>query len=619
MSEDEGVGTTGSPGQNASWIELNAGRDAEAFAAEWLRLQCDIIGPAVQCGLVVLGTPDQGPFAPVAIWPDGTLGSPMLVGGVEAAIAQRSVIQTSGTRAKSGDQQQLKVDVIVFPLLLDDQICGAVAIELEHGEPRRLAEIKKLLQLGVGWLEAFARRSRLGAADRLVTVLDLIATSLHHDRFQVAATAVATDMARVLKCERVAIGFLSGRHSRVHALSHSASFGKKANIIRAIEAAMDEAIDQQAAILYPVTAKETIQLTRAHEALAKDYQSGSVCTVPLVGGSRILGAMVLERSENEPFNMQNLRLCEHIAALLGPLLDVKRRDDRWLIQKFWSSLRSYGKKLAGPRHTGLKLASSALILLLLFFSVVDGDYRVSADARLEGEIQRGISAPLSGYIADAYFRAGDLVQEGDVLFSLDDRDLWLERLQAGGERSQYSREYSEAVAKRDRAQTSILAAKIEQADAQIELIEEQLSRIKVAAPFDGVIVSGDLSQSLGAPVERGDVLFQVAPLDAYRVVLEVNERDVKEVTENDSGILVLSSLPGEELPFTVDKITPIAVAEEGSNFFVVEAHLKNKASPILRPGMEGVGKIEIEPRKLIWIWTYKIVHWMRMFVWSWWP
>ena len=619
MSDDHGVGVSVGPNQDSSWAELNAGRDAEAFASEWLKLQCGIIGPALQCALVVLGTPDQGPFAPVAIWPAGTLGSPMLVSSVEAAIAQRQVILNSGMRARTGNRPKLKIDVIAFPLLLDNQICGAVAVELERGDPQRLAEIKDLLQLGVGWLEAFARRSRFGAADRLVTVLDLIATGLHHDRFQVAATALATDMSRVLKCERVSIGFLSGKHSRVHALSHSASFGKKANIIRAIEAAMDESIDQQASIIYPVIAKDAIQLTRAHEALAKDYKGGSICTVPLVGGSRILGALVFERPENEPFNMQTLRLCEHIAALLGPLLDVKRRDDRWLIHKLWDSLQNYGKKLVGPRHTGLKLVSAALLLLLLFFSLVDGDYRVTADARLEGEIQRAISAPLSGYISDAFFRAGDLVKEGDVLFTLDDRDLWLERLRAGGERSQYSREYSEAVAKRDRAQTSILAAKIEQAEAQIELIEEQLSRTKVKAPFDGVIVSGDLSQSLGAPVERGDVLFQVAPLDAYRVVLQVNERDVKDVLESYPGILVLSSLPGEKLPFIIDKITPIAVAEEGSNFFIVEAHLENKPSPLLRPGMEGVGKIEIEPRRLIWIWTYKIVHWMRMFFWSWWP
>jgi hypothetical protein len=39
----------------------------------------------------------------------------------------------------------------------------------------------------------------------------------------------------------------------------------------------------------------------------------------------------------------------------------------------------------------------------------------------------------------------------------------------------------------------------------------------------------------------------------------------------------------------------------------------------LRPGMEGVGKIHVERRRFAWIWTHKIGHWLRMWVWSWWP
>ena len=62
---------------------------------------------------------------------------------------------------------------------------------------------------------------------------------------------------------------------------------------------------------------------------------------------------------------------------------------------------------------------------------------------------------------------------------------------------------------------------MKQIDAQLELIDAQLARMRLTAPFSGVVVSGDLSQSLGSPVEHGQVLFEVAPLDAYRVILEV--------------------------------------------------------------------------------------------------
>ena len=165
----------------------------------------------------------------------------------------------------------------------------------------------------------------------------------------------------------------------------------------------------------------------------------------------------------------------------------------------------------------------------------------------------------------------------------------------------------------------ILGAQIQQADAQIALIDEQLARSRIAAPFDGIVVAGDLSQSLGAPVERGDVLFQIAPLDAYRIILQVDEREIAPVKIGQAGELALAGSPDETLPMVVRNITPVSAAEEGANLFRVEASLDADSLVKLRPGMEGVGKIYVDERKLAWIWTHKIVHWMRMFFWRWWP
>ena len=120
-------------------------------------------------------------------------------------------------------------------------------------------------------------------------------------------------------------------------------------------------------------------------------------------------------------------------------------------------------------------------------------------------------------------------------------------------------------------------------------------------------------------MERGDILFELAPLNSYRVILKVDERDIDEVIVGQIGLLALSSAPEEGLPITVEKITPLSTAEEGQNYFRVEARLDGDIAPMLRPGMEGVGKINIERRRLIWIWTHKITHWTRMFLWSWWP
>jgi multidrug resistance efflux pump len=233
-------------------------------------------------------------------------------------------------------------------------------------------------------------------------------------------------------------------------------------------------------------------------------------------------------------------------------------------------------------------------------------------------VQRAVVAPFNGYIAEAPARAGDVLQEGHVLCLLDDRDMRLERIKWTTEKEQLAKQSREAMAKHDRVQMTILKAKIGQAEAQLGLLDEQLVRTKIIAPFDGLVTSGDLSQSLGAPVERGQVLFEMAPLDAYRVIADVDERDIIEIMVGQRGEMVLPSMPGESFSFTVAKITPVSTAKEGRNYFRVEAQLED-VSERLRPGMEGVGKIIIDRRKLIWIWAHDVIDWLRLQLWRWIP
>jgi multidrug resistance efflux pump len=266
----------------------------------------------------------------------------------------------------------------------------------------------------------------------------------------------------------------------------------------------------------------------------------------------------------------------------------------------------------------LKLAAGAALLVIIFFIFVKGDHRVRAPIVLEGMVQMAISAPFNGYVAEAPARPGDVVRQGVILCRLDDRELKLERLKWATQKEQALRQYSEAMAKHDRAQAMIVEAKADEAEAQVDLLDEQIRRSRLVAPFDGVVTSGDLSQSLGSPVERGQVLFEMAPLHGYRVIVQVDERDIGYVTQGQKGLLELTSVSGEKFHLTVSKVTPVSIAKEGRNFFRVEAKL-DRNSQRLRPGMEGVGKIVVDRRRLIWIWTHDVIEWVRLKLWTWWP
>lgn len=595
------------------WARLEHATDTEGFANTWLDIQCRMYDGVVRA-TVVVRTSDVGNFTPVAIWPEGVTGNPGLAAVIEHAMTERKVTVQGMKRNNKREDTVF----IAHPVLVDDQLYGAVAFEIEGRSEPAIQSLIQKLGWGIGWLETLARRKTFTSKARLVTVLELIATSLQHDRFQAAATAVVTELATVLGCERVSIGFRKRKHIHVQALSHSASFGKKTNLIRDLGAVMDEAVDQLATVIYPQQKGGPFQVTRAHAELAKQHGAGTVCTVPLTEGGEVLGALTLERPVGEEFDNRTIELCEQAALLVGPVLDVKRKEDRWLIKKAGDSIETHLRHLVGPRHMVLKVSTAAVLAVVIFFTFAKGEFRVTADASLEGTVQRAVAAAMSGYIADSSTRAGDIVKKGELLATIDDRDLRLEKLKWVSQQAQLQREYSEALAEHERAKTRILSAQLEQAKAQLELIEEELARTRIIAPFNGIVVNGDLSQSLGAPVERGDVLFQLAPLDAYRILMKVDERDITYVKIGQDGNLALASMPSDKIPMVVDKITPVSAVEQGRNYFRVEARLKGPLNK-LRPGMEGVGKINIDRRRLAWIWTHKLTHWIRMWVWSWWP
>ena len=207
-----------------------------------------------------------------------------------------------------------------------------------------------------------------------------------------------------------------------------------------------------------------------------------------------------------------------------------------------------------------------------------------------------------------------------MLAVLEDKDLKLERLRWESELEVSVRKEREAMSKADRVALRLASAQANQARAQLDLTLEKLSRVQVIAPFDGVVVQGDLSQQLGSPIEQGKVLFELAPLDAWRVILKVDERDIAHVQPRQGGELALTSLPGKVFPLTVKRITPVSVAEDGRNYFRVEAELQPDTSspaPKMRPGMEGVGKVDAGSRSLLWIWTHRFTDWLRLKSWEW--
>lgn len=588
---------------SGAWARLLQESDEPIFHTAWLARLADEIDAAAEL-VLVLGPANSGPFGPVATWPHRTPCSAELQEACERALdMRRSVVEA---HAGGG--------CLAVPVQRGSDLLGVVGVGLDRPVD---AELRSRVALAMGWLLAHPslqpERSDGELSERLLLLLELLLSTHGESPATETFQTVLSEAAVRLGCDRVSMGSARGRRIRLLALSQAANFSRRIDLTRALEAAMDEAADQGATLQIPVE-PDSLATTRAHQALADDQGNAWITTVPFVLDSGHYGALTFEWSDPPGPDVRGV--AEGIAAVVGRVLLEREVADLSLFGALRRSTRRQVTRLFGPRYLGRKLVMTALVGSILFFSFATGEFRVKADAVLEGTVNRTLSAPFDGFVDGAYHRAGQTISAGTVIASLDERDLRLELLGHATERAQFEREMRAAEANRDAAGARIAEAQMQQAAARMDMTRMMLERTEIIAPFDAIITTGDLSQQLGRPVQRGDALFELAPVADYRAVIQVDERDIGEVEPGQQGTLVLQAFPDRPVDFRVNLITPVSEAAEGSNRFRVEAVLE-QALPAMRPGMAGVARIRIDQRHLIAIWTREARQWLSLALWRW--
>jgi biotin carboxyl carrier protein len=456
----------------------------------------------------------------------------------------------------------------------------------------------------------------LEAGDAADAAIELQLALLAHADLQGAAAALVRELASRFGCDRVALAFLEGEQVQVAALSDAPSATAASPLVERLAAAMAEALDQRASLLLPESRPHAHpRIVLAQRRLLGEH-GGSVASVPLMAGGSMIGALCAQRFAAPAIAAAELEALERLSGIAGPLLELMRRNERSLLAQLRERMARSIERLRRPERAALRYGLVAAALLASALALLPADYHVGGHARLEGAVQRVLVAPADGFLRQVHARPGERVRAGQPLVELAEQDLRLERQRWQSQMAQYENAYAAANAHADRAQLVINQSKAAEAEAQLALVDMKLARSRIEAPFDGVVIRGDLSQSLGAPVQQGAELMTIAPRDRYRVIVEVDERDIAAVRVGQRGSLALSALPWNTLPIEVRRITPMASVLEGRNVFEVEAELLQRSAD-LRPGLQGTARIVAGREPLLWSWSHRLVDALRLAAWEW--
>ncbi len=585
------------------------------FLDELLNLQCRCC--RAKYGAILQMDGDKGSYHVVASYPS-TQAAQEQRQWLERSAAMSGQAFSAGAGIVSSVDGDVRTHAVIVPLRITGYERLLTTLLVRTADKAASEGARQLLELTVALVGLTRQHLSWGRTDsttgRLRESLAVLSAINQHQRFRAAAMAFCNEIASQWHCERAGLGLLRGRYVRLEALSHTEHFGRKMKLVQDIEAAMEECLDQDSEIVLPASPDATY-ISRTTAELAGQHGPTSILSLPLRHEGSGLGVLLLQRPAEQPFQTEEIETLRLTCDLSTPHLANLRQHDRWVGARAAAKTRRGLAVLLGPEHTWAKLLSISLFALIVFLAFAQGTYKAEASFVLEATEQHTLCAPFDGFLKDVQVEVGDVVEAGQtVLAELDTAERRLQLAAARAEQAGYLKEMAAAMRDGETAQAQIAQANADRAQAQIELNGYYLQRAKILTPASGTVVTGDLKRQIGAPVKIGDALFEVAPLESLRAELRVPEDQIFDIAVDQHGYLATVSYPSRRIEFVIERIDPAAELVENRNVFTVRARLL-EIQPWMRPGMEGVAKVTVGKRHYLWIWTRKLVNWVRMKLW----
>jgi membrane fusion protein, multidrug efflux system len=209
---------------------------------------------------------------------------------------------------------------------------------------------------------------------------------------------------------------------------------------------------------------------------------------------------------------------------------------------------------------------------------------ITATGAVEPQARVSVAAQEEGIVTAVRVREGDHVQAGEVLVTLDDREIRAALAEAEAVRveaeAQWKRMQSllaEGLA--PAAQADSARASFETAAARADALRTRLSFTRIAAPVEGVVTArhvevGDLAAARSA-------LIELAAGDGLILRVPVSELEVVKLSPGDAAQVTVDALPETRIRAHISRIFPAAAG--GSRQVTVELALENVPAAV-RPG-----------------------------------
>jgi RND family efflux transporter MFP subunit len=242
-------------------------------------------------------------------------------------------------------------------------------------------------------------------------------------------------------------------------------------------------------------------------------------------------------------------------------------------------------------------------------------FTVSAAGEIGPAEQVSVKPEINGRIETLPVDLGDVVKKGDVLFTLDDKELQNEKSSnlTEIERSklqlaQASRNFSRAqqlydgklisleIFENTKTEYELAKNTLEKTQKEGAILDERLTKTKIVAPFNCTILTRPVSMgqavSGSGGFNSGTEVLTIADLNSMVINAHINQADISRLKVDLEVEVQVEAVAGLKVMGKVERIAPQATIKNNIKGFAVRILLKDVDQRI-RPGMTANVKIPV--------------------------
>lgn len=250
------------------------------------------------------------------------------------------------------------------------------------------------------------------------------------------------------------------------------------------------------------------------------------------------------------------------------------------------SEKGKNQNLQGQNPQNQEIPADAYIV-----RTTDIENEISASGTIIANEEVEIRSELSRKVTGIYFNEGSFVGQGKLLFKLDDADLIarlnkliLDRDLNLKQEEREKQLYDKGLLTQD--EYDIRSVTIQKIEADIEILEIEISRTSITAPFSGI--TGFRNVSLGSLVSPSVVLTTIQDIGKVKIDFSIPEKFKNSFSK---GMDISFTVEGIEESFTGKVVTYDPNINESTRSIMIRAIAGNKARNLL-PGSFVKVKIE---------------------------